>query len=139
MNDPIRGREPPGDVLRGTSPTRRGTRASPRDDPIDIKRVWVPVDNDCAVDDQLGAAVELPPPPLPRVWPKRLWILVLVTAVVAPLLVRLFIDALAYEGGGDFGGMAAMSAVVNAFLLLTVWVVALVSRLRRSLVRRRYT
>jgi predicted Na+-dependent transporter len=93
--------------------------------------------------DQLGAAVELPPPPLPsppplpRVWPKRLWVLVLVTAVVAPLIVWLFMDALAYEGGGDFGGMGAMSAVVDAFLLLAVWGVALVSRLRRSRVRRR--
>jgi uncharacterized membrane protein len=94
--------------------------------------------NDCAVDDQLGAAVELPPPPLTRVWPKRLWILVLVTAVVAPLIILMFVDALAYEGGGDFGGMAAMSAVLNALFLLAVWVVALASRLRRSRVRRRY-
>jgi hypothetical protein len=50
----------------------------------------------------------------------------------------MFVDALAYEGGGDFGGMAAMSAVLNALFLLAVWVVALASRLRRSRVRRRY-
>jgi hypothetical protein len=54
------------------------------------------------------------------------------------LIVWLFMDALAYEGGGDFGGMGAMSAVVDAFLLLAVWGVALVSRLRRRRVRRRY-
>jgi len=120
---------------RATYPLRNSSLTL--DDPIDINRVRLPVDNDSAVDDQPGAAVELPPPPLPGVWPKRLWILILVTAVVAPLLVWLFIKALGYRGGGDFGGMGAMSAVLNALPLLAAWVVAIVSRLRRSLVRRR--
>jgi hypothetical protein len=127
---------PSANVREGRATT---AKASTRSDPIDIKPVRPPVDNDCAVDHQPGAPVELPPPPLPGVWPKRLWILVLVTAVVAPLLVWLFIKALGYRGGGDFGGMGAMSAVLNALPLLAAWVVAIVSRLRRSLVQRRYT
>ena len=100
----------------------------------------MPVDNDCAVGDQLGAAVELPPPPLPTVWPKRLWVLVLVTAVVGPLTVWMFIHEITYEGpNDDVPGMGIVSAVFNAFFLLAAWLVALVSRLRRRLVRRRYT
>ncbi|SRR6266498_716746 len=77
-----------------------------------------------------------PPPPTPDVWPKRLWVLLLVTGIVGPFVVWLFLSAMSYEGPGDAGGMAAMSGVFIAFDLAIVWLIALGTRLRRLVQRR---
>jgi hypothetical protein len=53
----------------------------------------------------------------------------------------MIIAELNYQGpNDDVPGMGMMlPALFNAFFLVAAWVVALVSRLRRSRVRRRYT
>ena len=61
------------------------------------------------------------------------------TAVWAPMNVWVFIAEVTYQGpNDDVPGGGAIYAVLNVLPLLAAWVVALVSRLRRSRVRRRY-
>jgi hypothetical protein len=81
----------------------------------------------------------LPPPPLPPVWPKRLWILVVVTAIVAPILVTEFLWALHYEGPPvDAPSMTGAFAFLEGLALVGVWLGAAWTRVRRRLVRRGY-
>jgi hypothetical protein len=52
----------------------------------------------------------------------------------------MLIHELTYQGPNDDApGGLFVYALFYAFFLLAAWVVAIVSRLRRSLVRRRYT